>query len=71
MRIFLRSLDDFTREFTDISREDQIQKLHSLLGTRMLRRVKTDVLTDIPPKVELIVRVELTPVQKYVASLYF
>uniref|UniRef100_A0A914C339 Uncharacterized protein n=1 Tax=Acrobeloides nanus TaxID=290746 RepID=A0A914C339_9BILA len=57
-------LETFTREFAEISKEDQIQKLHSLLGPHMLRRLKADVLTGMPSKSELIVRVELTPMQK-------
>ncbi|KAI6200928.1 hypothetical protein M3Y96_00786800 [Aphelenchoides besseyi] len=57
-------LESFTREFAEISKEDQIQKLHSLLGPHMLRRLKSDVLTGMPSKSELIVRVELSPMQK-------
>ncbi|KAI1709997.1 CHDCT2 domain-containing protein [Ditylenchus destructor] len=57
-------LESFTREFAEISKEDQIQKLHSLLGPHMLRRLKVDVLTGMPSKSELIVRVELSPMQK-------
>ena len=30
----------------------------------MLRRLKADVLSDIPPKSDYIVRVEMTPLQK-------
>ncbi|KAK6045714.1 CHDCT2 domain protein, partial [Cooperia oncophora] len=48
----------------EISKEDQIQKLHSLLGPHMLRRLKADVLTGMPSKSELIVRVELSSLQK-------
>uniref|UniRef100_A0A0K0CZG6 PHD-type domain-containing protein n=1 Tax=Angiostrongylus cantonensis TaxID=6313 RepID=A0A0K0CZG6_ANGCA len=57
-------LESFTLEFAEISKEDQIQKLHSLLGPHMLRRLKADVLTGMPSKSELIVRVELSPLQK-------
>lgn len=57
-------LDSFTHEFAEISKEDQIQKLHSLLGPHMLRRLKADVLSGMPSKSELIVRVELSPMQK-------
>ncbi|VDD91675.1 unnamed protein product [Enterobius vermicularis] len=57
-------LESFTREFAEISKEDQIQKLHSLLGPHMLRRLKADVLSGMPSKSELIVRVELSPMQK-------
>uniref|UniRef100_A0A915CFX8 Chromodomain-helicase-DNA-binding protein 3 n=2 Tax=Parascaris univalens TaxID=6257 RepID=A0A915CFX8_PARUN len=57
-------LESFTHEFAEISKEDQIQKLHSLLGPHMLRRLKADVLSGMPSKSELIVRVELSPMQK-------
>lgn len=57
-------MDSFTHEFAEISKEDQIQKLHSLLGPHMLRRLKSDVLSGMPSKSELIVRVELSPMQK-------
>lgn len=59
-------LNNFTREFAEISKEDQIQKLHALLGPHMLRRLKADVLTGMPSKSELIVRVELSSMQKWV-----
>lgn len=51
-------------EFADISKEDQIKKLHDLLGPHMLRRLKADVFKNMPAKTELIVRVELSPMQK-------
>ncbi|KAI6228682.1 hypothetical protein M3Y99_01199800 [Aphelenchoides fujianensis] len=58
------NLEAFTHEFADISKEDQIQKLHSLLGPHMLRRLKADVLVGMPSKSELIVRVDMSPMQK-------
>ncbi|CAI5442254.1 unnamed protein product [Caenorhabditis angaria] len=57
-------LNSFTAEFSEISKEDQIQKLHALLGPHMLRRLKADVLTGMPSKSELIVRLELSAMQK-------
>ena len=39
-------------------------KLHDLLAPHLLRRLKADVLKNIPPKRELIVRVDLAPMQK-------
>lgn len=54
----------FLSEFLDIAKEDQIKKLHEILGPHMLRRLKSDVLKGIPTKSEFIVRVELTPFQK-------
>jgi SNF2 family DNA or RNA helicase len=34
----------FQMEFADINKEDQVKKLHDLLGPHMLRRLKADVL---------------------------
>lgn len=55
-------------EFADIAKEDQIKKLHDMLGPHMLRRLKADVFKNMPSKTELIVRVELSPMQKYVGK---
>ena len=57
-------LTAFQGEFADISKEDQVQKLHDMLGPHMLRRLKADVLRNMPSKSEFIVRVELSPLQK-------
>ncbi|KAK4311657.1 hypothetical protein Pmani_016856 [Petrolisthes manimaculis] len=57
-------LSAFQNEFEDIAKEDQIKKLHDLLGPHMLRRLKADVLKDMPSKSEFIIRVELSPLQK-------
>lgn len=37
-------LATFQNEFADISKEEQVKKLHELLGPHMLRRLKADVL---------------------------
>ncbi|XP_075461078.1 chromodomain-helicase-DNA-binding protein 5 isoform X3 [Ascaphus truei] len=58
------NLDGFLEEFADISKEDQIKKLHDVLGPHMLRRLKADVFKNMPAKTELIVRVELSQMQK-------
>ncbi|KAG8568678.1 hypothetical protein GDO81_014106 [Engystomops pustulosus] len=52
----LQQSDGFLEEFADISKEDQIKKLHDLLGPHMLRRLKADVFKNMPAKTELIVR---------------
>lgn len=62
--VFYRNQNTFLTEFEDVAKEDQIKKLHDILGPHMLRRLKGDVLKGIPSKSELIVRVELSPVQK-------
>ncbi|XP_067328902.1 chromodomain-helicase-DNA-binding protein 5 isoform X2 [Anolis sagrei] len=58
------NLEGFLEEFADISKEDQIKKLHDVLGPHMLRRLKADVFKNMPAKTELIVRVELSQMQK-------
>lgn len=62
--IICRNQNSFLTEFEDVAKEDQIKKLHDILGPHMLRRLKADVLKGIPSKSELIVRVELSPQQK-------
>ncbi|XP_014665396.1 PREDICTED: chromodomain-helicase-DNA-binding protein 5-like [Priapulus caudatus] len=57
-------LDEFQNEFSDLAKEDQVKKLHDLLAPHLLRRLKSDVLKDIPAKSEMIVRVDLSPLQK-------
>jgi len=63
------NLQMFLEEFADISKEEQIKRLHELLGCHLLRRLKADVLKNIPSKSEFIVRVELSPIQKYSTCL--
>lgn len=58
------SLEEFQEEFRDIAQEEQVGRLHKMLAPHLLRRLKKDVLKDMPPKKELIVRVELSPVQR-------
>ncbi|XP_034241985.1 chromodomain-helicase-DNA-binding protein Mi-2 homolog isoform X2 [Thrips palmi] len=57
-------LASFQNEFADINKEEQVKKLHDMLGPHMLRRLKADVLKNMPTKSEFIVRVELSPMQK-------
>ncbi|KAK3918897.1 Chromodomain-helicase-DNA-binding protein 4 [Frankliniella fusca] len=54
----------FQNEFADINKEEQVKKLHDMLGPHMLRRLKADVLKNMPTKSEFIVRVELSAMQK-------
>lgn len=53
-----------TASESDLGHEDQVAQLHEMLTPHVLRRVKKDVLKQLPPKKELILRVELTPLQK-------
>lgn len=57
-------LEDFQEQFKDLSQEEQVGRLHKMLAPHLLRRVKKDVMKDLPPKKELILRVELSPLQK-------
>lgn len=57
-------LGAFQSEFADVSKEEQVKRLHEMLGPHMLRRLKADVLKNMPSKSEFIVRVELSPMQK-------
>ncbi|CAL0323181.1 unnamed protein product [Lupinus luteus] len=58
------SLEEFQEEFRDINQEEQVLRLHKMLAPHLLRRVKKDVMTELPPKKELILRVELSSKQK-------
>ena len=57
-------LETFLDNFSEISKDEQVCKLHDMLAPHMLRRLKMDVLKDIPPKSEFIIRVDLAPMQK-------
>nr|CAB3230448.1 chromodomain-helicase-DNA-binding protein 4 [Phallusia mammillata] len=57
-------MNGFLDEFAEIAKEDQVKKLHELLGPHMLRRLKADVLKGLVAKSEFIVRVNLTPMQR-------
>ncbi|KAG0414864.1 hypothetical protein HPB47_007982, partial [Ixodes persulcatus] len=57
-------LQGFLNEFADLAKEEQVKKLHDLLGCHLLRRLKADVLKGMPSKSEFIIRVDLTPLQK-------
>merc|ERR1719464_1294764 len=59
-------LSKFQQDFEDIGKEDQVRLLHELLGPHMLRRLKADVLKNMPSKSEFIVRTNLAPLQKKV-----
>ena len=61
---YFSDLQHFLSEFADISKEEQVKRLHDLLGPHLLRRLKADVLKGMPSKSEFIVRVELSQLQK-------
>ncbi|KAM1021824.1 hypothetical protein ACFX2I_042872 [Malus domestica] len=58
------SLEEFQEEFKDINQEEQVSRLHRMLAPHLLRRVKKDVMKELPPKKELILRVDLSSKQK-------
>jgi chromodomain-helicase-DNA-binding protein 4 len=58
------SLEEFQEEFKDINQEEQILRLHKMLAPHLLRRLKKDVMKELPPKKELILRVDLSSKQK-------
>ncbi|CAG2109145.1 unnamed protein product, partial [Medioppia subpectinata] len=57
-------MEGFLNEFADIAKEEQVKKLHDMLGPHLLRRLKADVLKNMPSKSEFLVRVDLAPLQK-------
>merc|ERR1712012_396413 len=59
-------LSKFQNDFDNIGKEDQVRLLHEMLGPHMLRRLKADVLKNMPTKSEFIVRTNLAPLQKKV-----
>ncbi|KAK9818901.1 hypothetical protein WJX74_010226 [Apatococcus lobatus] len=58
------SMERLEAEYADLAECNKVEKLHELLKPHLLRRMKADVLKQLPPKLEQIVRVELSPVQK-------
>jgi len=56
-----------TNEFdlNDVDHEEKIKELHEQLESLMLRRLKRDVLTELPTKSERILRVEMSALQTH------
>lgn len=54
----------FEKEFGDLTNIDQLEKLKSTLRPYLLRRMKEDVESSIPPLQETIIDIELTNLQK-------
>ena len=63
------SADELQAQFDadTLNKEARLSELHALLKPHLLRRVKKDVLKELPPKREIIVRVGLSSLQR---SLY-
>lgn len=61
---FFPDIDAFEDEFGDMKSKRQVDRLQKLLKPYLLRRVKGDVEKSLPPRVETLVEVELTSMQK-------
>lgn len=61
-----RSKDDFVENYKNLSsfNENELANLHMELRPHILRRVIKDVERSLPPKIERILRVEMSPLQK-------
>ncbi|XP_062082264.1 protein CHROMATIN REMODELING 5 isoform X3 [Humulus lupulus] len=61
-----RSKDDFVQNYKNLSsfNENELANLHTELRPHILRRVIKDVEKSLPPKIERILRVEMSPLQK-------
>ena len=57
------SLGAFEEKFSLLNTAEQVDEIKKLVAPHMLRRLKKDAMQNIPPKVERVVPVELTPVQ--------
>ncbi len=56
------SFEAFQHQFGDLSNAVQIQHLHKLVKPYLLRRMKEDVESSIPPLQETIIDVEMTTI---------
>ncbi|KAG8945049.1 hypothetical protein FRC00_010282, partial [Tulasnella sp. 408] len=59
------NLKELESEYAELD-EEKLSELHNLLKPYFLRRVKADVMTDLPPKNEVIVPISMAPLQKEV-----
>lgn len=61
-----KSKDDFVQNYKNLSsfNENELANLHMELRPHILRRVIKDVEKSLPPKIERILRVEMSPLQK-------
>jgi SNF2 family DNA or RNA helicase len=56
--------EKFAARYGNMQTQDQVESLQRRIAPHLLRRVKEDVAKDIPPKMETIIDVELTTMQK-------
>ncbi|XWS40468.1 hypothetical protein CRYUN_Cryun18bG0142500 [Craigia yunnanensis] len=57
------SLSSFEEKFNDLTTAEKVEELKKLVAPHMLRRLKRDVMQNIPPKTERMVPVELSSIQ--------
>ncbi|KAF6136542.1 hypothetical protein GIB67_015998 [Kingdonia uniflora] len=57
------SLSSFEEKFNDLTTAEKVEELKKLVAPHMLRRLKKDVMRNIPPKTERMVPVELSSIQ--------
>jgi len=70
-KVAFASKEQFVSKFGQLSDSKQVSELHQVLRPYLLRRVKEDVEKSLPPKVETILEVSLTPIQKtYYKAIY-
>jgi chromodomain-helicase-DNA-binding protein 1 len=60
------TLDDFVTRYGTLSTQAEIAKLHAELRPHLLRRLKKDVEKSLPSKIERILRVDMSPMQKQI-----
>ncbi len=60
----LSNYNHFQKQYNNVSSLAQVEKLQQELSPYLLRRMKEDVTADIPAKIETILQVDLTRVQK-------
>ena len=64
-------LDEFLEEYGQMKSKESMDEMHEAIRPYILRRLKEDVETSVPPKEETLIEVELTVLQKqYYRALY-
>ncbi|KAA0184781.1 Chromodomain-helicase-DNA-binding protein 5 [Fasciolopsis buskii] len=58
------SLKSLSEQWLDMPKEERIVHLHKQLKHHLLRRLKVDVVRDLPKKTEILVYVDLTTLQR-------
>jgi SNF2 family DNA or RNA helicase len=56
--------EQFLADYSELKEMTRVEALYGRLRPYVLRRMKSDVEKDLPPKEEVIVEVEMTSVQK-------